>query len=123
LYSQYFKYGVGRSRTVRRHPSSLRLRQLAVPAHLALTVFAIAVSPFTRIFLCWPALYALTVVGFALALALRQRSFTGLLAAPAAFTMHTAWASGFFCGLLSHRERVWQPHATAPLVIAAGGRR
>ena len=29
LYKQYFKYGVGRSRTVRRHPSSLRLRQLA----------------------------------------------------------------------------------------------
>lgn len=120
LYKQYFKYGVGRSRTVRRHPSSLRLRQLAVPAHLALTVFAIAISPYTPIFLCWPALYLAIVLGFSIRLALRQRSWTGLLAAPAAITMHTAWASGFFSGLFSHRERVWQREATLPLVFAVG---
>ncbi len=122
LFNQYFKYGVGRSRTVRRHPSSLRLRQLAVPAHLALTVFAIAVSPYTPLFLCWPALYLAIVIGFSLRLAFRHRSLTGLLVAPAALTMHTAWASGFFSGLFSHRERVWQRDTTLPLVLAAGDR-
>jgi succinoglycan biosynthesis protein ExoA len=122
LFKQYFKYGVGRSRTVRRHPSSLRARQLAVPVHLALCALAVAVSPYTRLLLCWPALYLTIVVGFSLRLALRQRSLLGLLAAPAAVTMHTAWAVGFFAGLFGHRERVWQTTMISPLALATGDR-
>src|SRR5205085_12703716 len=41
LARQYFRYGKGRSRTVRRHPDSLRLRQLAVPPHLQLSLAAL----------------------------------------------------------------------------------
>ena len=35
LWRQYFHYGRGRSRTMRRHPGSVRLRQLAVPGACA----------------------------------------------------------------------------------------
>ncbi len=45
LWRQYFRYGAGRSRTARRHPGSLRLRQLAVPAHLVLSLLALARQP------------------------------------------------------------------------------
>ena len=115
LWRQYFKYGAGRSRTARRHPASLRLRQLAVPVHLVLSLTSLVLLPVSWLFLGWPALYVAVLTAFALKLSLRQRSVVGLLSAPAAFTMHTAWAAGFFAGLLSHRERIWQREMTVPL--------
>ncbi len=120
LWQQYFKYGAGRSRTVRRHPASLRLRQLAVPAHLLLCVFALALSPISLAFLLWPALYVVILLGFSLRLAARHRSLSSLIAARAAATMHTAWACGFFTGLVHHRERTWQREMTVPLTVGEG---
>jgi succinoglycan biosynthesis protein ExoA len=54
-------------------------------------------------------------------LALRQRSLSAFLAAPAAVTMHLAWASGFFSGFLRHRERTWQREMATPLELAGDG--
>jgi succinoglycan biosynthesis protein ExoA len=115
LYRQYFKYGEGRSRTVRRHPRSLRLRQLLVPAHLILAAAALVLGAWVPWLLAWPAFYLLTIASFALVLTWRHRSACALLGAAAAVTMHTAWALGFFAGLLTHRERLWMPHMAAPL--------
>lgn len=108
LARQYFRYGRGRSRTVRRHRGSVRARQLALPAHLALFLFAIALAPWWPVFLAWPLAYALTLAGASLHAALRHRSACGLLAGPAAATMHLSWAAGFFAGLAAHREPAWQ---------------
>ena len=120
LWRQYRAYGRGRSRTVRRHPGSMRLRQLAVPLHLALSVLALGLAPWWPLALLWPALYlgALALTGFALAW--RHRSACGLLAAPLAATMHTAWALGFFGGLLTLREPRWQAEAAAGLAMDSG---
>lgn len=115
LARQYFRYGAGRSRTARRHPGSLRLRQLAVPAHLLLSVAAVAVSPWFAGLLAWPAFYLGVLLLTSLLMAVRQRSACGLLAGVAAATMHTAWALGFLSGLLSRREQPWQPVLAAPL--------
>jgi succinoglycan biosynthesis protein ExoA len=120
LWRQYFKYGAGRSRTVRRHPSSLRLRQLAVPAHLLLCLVALALSPISIWFLLWPAFYVLVLTVFSIKLAVQHRTAAGLLAGRAAFTMHMAWACGFFSGLISHRERIWQREMTVPLPVGEG---
>jgi len=122
LWRQYFKYGAGRSRTARRHPGSLRLRQMAVPAHVLLSVVAIALSPFSLLWLAWPALYLVVLLAFSLQLAARHRSLVALLAWPAAITMHTAWASGFLAGLFVHRERTWQREMIVPLSFAGGDR-
>ncbi|MGI9218220.1 MAG: glycosyltransferase family 2 protein [Hydrogenophaga sp.] len=54
LARQYFLYGRGRSRTVRRHPGSLRLRQLAVPLHMAACGFALLAAPWAPELLAWP---------------------------------------------------------------------
>jgi succinoglycan biosynthesis protein ExoA len=120
LWRQYFKYGAGRSRTVRRHPGSLRLRQLAVPAHLVLCVLALALSPISWLFLLWPAFYVSVLLAFSVQLAVRHRSLSGLSVARAALTMHTAWASGFFSGLVNHRERTWHREMTVPLPVGDG---
>jgi len=120
LWRQYFKYGAGRSRTARRHPSSLRIRQMAVPAHVLLSVLALAVSPWSLVLLAWPAMYLGVLSAFSLQLVLRHRSLTAFLALPAAVIMHTAWACGFFAGLFVHRERTWQREMTVPLSLAGG---
>jgi succinoglycan biosynthesis protein ExoA len=115
LWQQYFAYGRGRSRTVRRHPRSVRARQLAVPAQLALTALALIGALWTPLFLWWPALYLALLSSTSMLLAMRHRSVCGLLSGPAAFVMHTAWALGFYWGLLSVREQLWRPEAAAPL--------
>ncbi len=108
LCSQYFAYGRGRSRTVRRHPDSWRARQAAVPAHAVLVALAMASSPWTPWTLAWPGLYAGLLVGQSLWLAVRERTWDGLLAAPVAASMHFGWALGFLHGLLTVRESAWQ---------------
>lgn len=119
LYRQYFKYGEGRSRTVRRHPHSLRLRQLAVPGHLALSCLALLATPWTALLLAWPALYLAVLCAVSCQLALRQRQACALLGVAAAFTMHSAWALGFFSGFFAHRERLWGRHMAVPLQLRA----
>jgi succinoglycan biosynthesis protein ExoA len=120
LWRQYFKYGAGRSRTVRRHPGSLRLRQMAVPANLVIWLLTLVMSTYSALFLCWTDLYLGAVLCCSFQLVLRQRSLTAFLAAPAAVTMHLAWASGFFSGFLRHRERIWQREMAVPLQLVGG---
>lgn len=116
LWKQYFHYGRGRSRTVRRHPGSMRLRQLAVPVHLLLSLIALTVGWLWPVLLAWPALYMSALVGVSLLLAVRHQSLCGLAAGAAAAVMHTSWACGFFWGLLTVREGAWAPSANHPLV-------
>ena len=106
---QYFRYGAGRSRTLRRHPGSLRARQLAVPLHVGLCLLALLIAPWWPWALAWPALYALLLGATSLLLAAKHRSLCGLAAGPAAALMHGAWAAGFLWGWASVRERRWSP--------------
>jgi succinoglycan biosynthesis protein ExoA len=115
LFRQYFRYGAGRSRTVRRHPTSLRLRQLAVPAHFALSVLSVLTLPLSPWLLIWPAVYLSALGAFALLLCARHRESCALWSSLAALVMHTAWALGFFAGLANHRERVWAREMAVPL--------
>jgi succinoglycan biosynthesis protein ExoA len=114
LWRQAFLYGRGRSRTMRRHPGSIRLRQLAVLAHLMLFVFSVAAAAITGTssWLTWPATYITLLAMVSLDLTVRKWSLCGLLAGPAAAIMHTAWACGVFSGLLFIRERVWSPRGS-----------
>jgi len=117
LWTQYFRYGEGRSRTVRRHPGSLRLRQLLVPGQFLACALALVLSARFPFLLAWPALY----VGFAavhsLALTLLYRSPAALLGGPAALVMHAAWAAGFVSGLVRRREARWSPEQALPLWV------
>jgi len=113
LARQYFGYGRGRSRTVRRHPQSWRARQAAVPLNLFLCVLGLLVGAaatatgapwWLALPALWPLLYAGVLFSTSWALAWRHRSLCGLLAGPAAAVMHLAWAAGFFTGCLTKRK-------------------
>ncbi len=110
LWKQYFNYGKGRSRTVKRHPSSLRLRQLAVPAFMWLMLCSMVIAPFSNSVFLWivPFLYASVLGVCSFAIAARERAFCGLLCGVAALTMHAAWAAGFTWGYVTVRERPWK---------------
>jgi succinoglycan biosynthesis protein ExoA len=108
LAKQYFGYGRGRSRTVRRHPGSMRARQLAVPLHVVLCALALVAAPWWPLALLWPGSYAAALAVASVGLALRHRSPCGLLCGPAALVMHAAWAAGFLGGLAFVRERPWR---------------
>jgi succinoglycan biosynthesis protein ExoA len=100
---QYFCYGYGRSRTVKRHPRSLRARQLAVPLHIAASIAALAVAPWWPALLVWPLLYLAVLVMASIRTAWQHRSACGLLSGPVAAVMHFSWAAGFAAGLATAR--------------------
>jgi glycosyltransferase involved in cell wall biosynthesis len=91
LARQFYRYGRNRARTIRKHPSSLSYRQLAVPA-----LFAGLVSPWRQEVL---AAYATVILGRgALELTRDPAAVPSLLAAFP--TMHAAWGLGFMRGIL-----------------------
>lgn len=110
LWRQYRRYGTGRSRTMRRHPSSIRARQLLVPAGVgavcAGALLAPVVDPLLAIV---PLIYLAVLAAVSLRLAVRHRSVCGLAGGLAAMVMHFGWAAGFVGGLLTFRERPWLP--------------
>ena len=114
LEKQYFRYGHGRSRTARRHPGSIRGRQLAVPLHFAASLAALALAPAWPALLAWPLLYLLALTAASLQAAWRHRSACGLLSGPAAGVMHLAWAAGFLAGLIATREPRWPGAVPTP---------
>lgn len=122
LWRQYFNYGRGRSRTVRRHPGSMRLRQLAVPLHIGLCLLCIALSVWLPWLILWPATYLAALAAASVQLAIRHRSACGLAGGLAAGVMHTAWALGFLGGLVSVREPRWSVpvHAGSELGAKTG---
>ncbi len=115
LWSQYRNYGAGRSRTIRKHPGSWRLRQMAVPLNAVLFVGGLLIGAWWPLLLAWPLVYLCALLITALGLAFKRRSLVGLLAAPAAFAMHMSWALGFIQGLLKVRESRWDAAQQAAL--------
>lgn len=94
LWKQYFRYGVGRARTIQRHRMRPRLRQflpLAVPVALAALPLAIFHWAFSLPLILWLA----ACVGAGLIVGWRQRSAWGMLSGLAAAIMHAAWGLGF----------------------------
>jgi len=115
LARQYFAYGRGRSRTVRRHPGSMRARQLAVPAHLVVSALALVLAARWPVLLVWPLAYLVALMLTSASIAWRQRSPCGLLAGVAAAVMHVCWGCGFLSGLAFVRETAWQSANASPL--------
>lgn len=108
LARQYRNYGKGRSRTVRRHPGTLRLRQLAVPSFVGGNILALLLAYWLPVTLLLPLAYGLALGAISIQVAVKHRSVCGLLAGPAALVMHVAWAFGFALGMVTVREPKWR---------------
>jgi len=116
LSRQYYSYGRGRSRTVRRHPGSMRARQLALPLNLVGLSLSLLLAFWLPVLALWPLAYLAALALTSLSIATRQRSACGLLAGVAAAAMHLSWAAGFFAGIVQIRETPWQAHLHQPTV-------
>ena len=97
---QYFRYGRSKAMTLRKHPRSIRLRQLAPMMLLPLALTALAPGPVGSV---GRAVLVAHAIALAI-LAMRERSLSlgqrGRLAA-VAWLMHTSWSLGIWAGWLS----------------------
>ena len=97
LAAQYFAYGWWKRIMLRRHPRSLRPRQLAAPALGLAGSAALATAGLVHAAAVLPGAYLLVLSGGAAAAALRRRDPAALLLPPVLATMHLAWGAGFCC--------------------------
>ncbi|MDP5307522.1 glycosyltransferase family 2 protein [Paracoccus spongiarum] len=113
LARQYWNYGRGRARTIRKHAVRPRLRQVAPAINLLLLALgallgvlgALAGSPAMMVAgSLWPMVYLSALAAASAWMALRHASPCGLWAGPALAAMHLPWGAGFLTGLLRRRE-------------------
>lgn len=113
LARQYWHYGRGRARTVRKHGMRPRLRQIAPALNLILLVAGLVLAALgaatgsgalTVLGLVWPALYLSVLLAGSVAMALRHRNWCGLGAGLALALMHLPWGAGFLTGLWTYRR-------------------
>ncbi len=97
LASQYFQYGSWKREFARRHPGSLRWRQLAPPLAVLAIVVSLIVSTWWPPALLLPAAYllVLAIIGVAQLPRIGSPAFGVPLALA---SMHLAWGSGFLIG-------------------------
>jgi succinoglycan biosynthesis protein ExoA len=105
LWRQYFEYGFWKRVVLRRHPGSLRWRQLMPPALVAALAASVMVLPVDRrLAAITPAAYLAVTTGTGVFDAVRTGRAAGLLEPVALWTMHLAWGTGFIAGQLSGRR-------------------
>lgn len=97
LASQYWQYGRWKRATIRKHPGSLRWRQLVPPAAVIANAAALLTAPLNAWALVVPASYLVGVLG---ASALTGAGDPAVaIRLPLVFaTMHHSWGAGFLVG-------------------------
>jgi succinoglycan biosynthesis protein ExoA len=100
LWRQYFQYGWWRVETLRRHPSSIRVRQVIPPAFVAALLLFALLTPWTAVPLAGlAAIYLSTILAVSFRVA-KERS-SPLLVALAFMTIHLAFGLGFLLNVVS----------------------
>ena len=97
LWDQYFQYGQAKKLFARRHPGSLRWRQLAPPLLVIGLLLALIASFFWLWALAVPAAYLAALTLGTMTMPRRLRANPGTI--PALATMHIAWGLGFLNGV------------------------
>ena len=115
LARQYFNYGRWKSVVLRRHPRSLRWRQLAPPALVCglIASTACAVAGLRELSLVVPTLYVATLLLGAAFVGLRRREASAVLLPLVLATMHLSWGVGIF--LPGRRPKGARPTVERPV--------
>ena len=99
LWRQYYMFGRGRAKTVRKHNQNLKLRQWA-PILIAPVALAAHFAPI------WPwaafplAAYLVLCLGFGALIGLRDKTLCAAFSGVAALIMHIAWSAGYWRAFL-----------------------
>ena len=101
LARQYWDWGRWKRAMVRRHPGSLRWRQLAAPALTAALAASSLAAPLAGpVAAAVPLAYLAALALGAVACGLRRRSAAAVLLPAVLATMHLAWGAGFWAACL-----------------------
>jgi succinoglycan biosynthesis protein ExoA len=100
LARQYWRYGRGRARTVRKHRMRLRFRQMLPVLNVVGLLLCLVLAPLAPVFLLGPAAYLLLLAAVCTWMAVLHRSLCGLCSGPALGAMHLAWGAGFLWQML-----------------------
>ena len=97
LAAQYYRWGWWKSVMLRRHPASLRVRQLAAPLLVLGLAASLAAALAGRAALgaALPAAWLLALAAGSAAAGARRREPAAVLAPLALLTMHLSWGAGF----------------------------
>lgn len=101
LAKQYWTYGQGRARTVKKHHMRPRLRQMIPVAHVALLAMTLLFGLIWPSLWLYPAFYLAVLAGVSAVGVSRIGWPSGLWAGPALGAMHIAWGTGFIRQFLS----------------------
>ena len=105
LWRQYFQYGWWRVETVRRHPRSLRWRQLVPPAFVSMLLVLGLIAPWSALaavaFTALALTYCGAVVGVSVRLAATDDPVGPWKVALAFATLHFAWSIGFLLNVFT----------------------
>lgn len=94
LWRQYFRYGIGRARNLRRHRMRPKIRQL-VPLLVPTAFVLSALSPISLLFVLPLAAWLALTIFVGVVIGLRQGGGWALAAGLAAAVMQLSWALGF----------------------------
>lgn len=117
LARQYYRYGKGKVQTLAKHPKSLVWRQITAPALVAGLAASAATAPFAPpVAAVVPGTYAAANLAASTRIALRE-GLVYLPLLPIVFgTMHVAWGTGFWVGIVRHTIQRERPAEPAPVV-------
>ena len=101
LAKQYFQYGAWKRIVHRRHPESIRLRQLAAPLFVLGLMISVglAFTNWWQLALVIPSAYLVALVATTLVTAGKTRRAAGLVMPVAIVVMHLSWGLGYLSGL------------------------
>lgn len=100
LARQYFNYGKGRARTVFKHRSPPKMRQLIPVAAFLGCVLGLLIAPVVPLSITVPGTYIMLIVLVSAYFMVVKRSMCGIWAGLAMAAMHLSWGAGFLAQLL-----------------------
>lgn len=105
LAAQYWRYGFWKARMIKRHPKSLRWRQLLPPLFafslLLLGVFSLIYTPVLWMLILETVLYTAILLIVGIQLATRERDILMVFGVPLAIaTMHITWGVAFLWSII-----------------------
>lgn len=100
LARQYFNYGKGRARTVFKHKSPPKLRQLIPVAAFLGCVLGLLIAPLVPLSITVPGTYMMLIVLVSAYFVVVKKSMCGIWAGLAMAAMHLSWGAGFLAQLL-----------------------
>jgi succinoglycan biosynthesis protein ExoA len=100
LTRQYWRYGVGRAKTVRKHRTGLKVRQLIPTLCFIVMAVCLLASSLYPLFLLIPTLYLVSCAFIGLVYGIRDRSVFMIHAVTVLPAIHMSWGAGFLYSYL-----------------------